>query len=262
MPPRAPAPRLTHFLCVPLITASSRSQLQNSLAAFKADVTNDRTPENPDGVPEKAIRPLGSLHLTLGVMSLLTQERVDGALKLLNSLNLKDMVSTPVSKAVNNQPKMSDSTEAESKGKAQESNEIRGPLKVTLRGLRSMHTPSKTSILYSAPVDEDLRLQSFCSKLKEAFAAADFLVPETRPLLLHATIVNTIYVPGIRGKGSGHGKNRAKLTIDARDILEKYEDFEWMKDIRVEKVAICKMGAQKMEGGDEEYVVEGEVEVP
>ena len=149
----------------------------------------------------------------------------------------------------------------EAKGKAREETKLK-ELKVTLRGLTSMHTPSKTSILYSAPVDEDHSLQSFCQKLKDSFSEAELLVSDTRPLLLHATIINTIYVPGVKGKVSGHGKNRAKLTIDARDILEKYEEFEWMSDVRVEKVAICKMGAKNLEDGNEEYEVEGEVNMP
>jgi activating signal cointegrator complex subunit 1 len=77
-----------------------------------------------------------------------------------------------------------------------------------------------------------------------------------------------VYVPGVRGRGSGqghgHGKNRAKLTIDATELLEEYEDFEWMKDVRVDTVAICRMGAKKGEGrsGEESYVVEGEVSMP
>jgi len=167
-------------------------------------------------------------------MSLLTQEEIESALRLLGSLKLKEMLS-----------------------------ERSEQLRVTLRGLSSMHTPSKTSILYAAPADNEKRLQSFCEKLKEAFVASDLLVPDTRPLLLHATIVNTIYVPGIRrGNGSGHGKNRAKMTVDAREILERYEGFEWMSDVTVEKVAICRMGAQKMEDGNEEYVVEGDVNIP
>jgi activating signal cointegrator complex subunit 1 len=32
--------------------------------------------------------------------------------------------------------------------------------------------------------------------------------------------------------------------------------------VRIEKVAIFKMGAQKNDEGEEEYVVEGEVEMP
>jgi activating signal cointegrator complex subunit 1 len=52
------------------------------------------------------------------------------------------------------------------------------------------------------------------------------------------------------------------LTIDARDILEAYEGYEWMKDVTVEKVAICRMGAQIKDDGDEEYVIEGEIAMP
>jgi len=114
--------------------------------------------------------------------------------------------------------------------------------------------------LYVAPVDEDRTLSEFCLKLREAFEAADLLVPDTRALLLHATIINTIYLVGRR---SGNGRKRApKLTIDAREMLQKYEAFEWMRDVRVERVSICRMGARAVEGGDEEYVVEGEVAIP
>jgi hypothetical protein len=44
-----------------------------------------------------------------------------------------------------------------------------------------MHAPSKTSVLFAKPVDEDLHLQSFCVKLRDVFAAADLLVPDKRP---------------------------------------------------------------------------------
>jgi len=136
------------------------------------------------------------------------------------------------------------------------------PLDITLRGLESMHDPAKTSVLYAAPVDEERSLYDFCVKLREAFIAADLLVPDTRPMLLHATILNTVYVVGRRSGGSGHGKSRARLTIDAREILHRYQDFQWVTGARVEKVAVCRMGAKEMEGGDEEYVVEGEVALP
>lgn len=250
MPPKPSSPRLTHFLCIPLVTPHSRPQLQGALSKFREDVTSDRTPENPDGIPERAIRPIGTLHLTLGVMSLLSQEKVDNAVKLLRSLNLKELLADQIPGSMGKEKDGDVTVSHKSK-----------ELKVTLRGLTSMHTPAKTSILYSEPVDEDHRLQSFCQKLKDAFTEAELLVPDTRPLLLHATIVNTIYVPGVKGRG-GHGKNRAKLTIDARDILAKYEEYEWMSDVKVEKVAICQMGAKKLEDGNEEYAVECELDTP
>ena len=255
MPPKPSPPRLTHFLCIPLITPVSRPQLQRSLTNFRDKCSRVRTSDLPDGIPDQAIRPLGTLHLTLGVMSLLTEERVQSALKVLNELNLRDLLSTTASASENLEKK-----------------DVLEPpqLDITLRGLISMHSKVKTSCLYTAPFDPTGQLYSFCLKLRDIFTAANILVPENtgRPLLLHATILNTVYVPGVRGRGSGqghgHGKNRAKLTIDATELLEEYEDFEWMKDVRVDTVAICRMGAKKGEGrsGEESYVVEGEVSMP
>jgi activating signal cointegrator complex subunit 1 len=147
-------------------------------------------------------------------------------------------------------------------------------LEVTLRGLVSMHDPLQTSILYAAPVDRDGSLYAFCNRLRSIFSDAGFLAPDTRPLLLHATIVNTIYVPGVRERsgggrgGAGHGKNRAKMVIDARGVLEAFRDWTWVEAMRLERVAICRMGAQRVgdaeggEAGDEAYAIEGEVEMP
>lgn len=43
------------------------------------------------------------------------------------------------------------------------------------------------------------------------------------------------------------GKRRKQaVQFDARDLLERYVDFEWARDVKVEKVAICEMGAKKM----------------
>jgi activating signal cointegrator complex subunit 1 len=260
MPPKTAPKRLTHFLCLPLVTSTSRPQLAKSLHAFRSDIKDDRSPENSQGIPEKAVRPVGTIHLTLGVMSLLTQERVEGALAVLRSLDIPSLLSTP--------PTEVSKVDGKDTGLSKDVG-LKLP-KVTLRGLISMHPPAKTSILYSSPEDADGRLYAFCTKLRDALA--EFMVPDTRPLLLHATLLNTVYVPVVRsrsgGPGAGHGRNKAKMTIDAREILERYSEISWMDDIRVEKVAICRMGARSVrdEDGneieDQEYVVEGEVDMP
>jgi len=196
-------------------------------------------------------------------MSLLSQERIDASLKLLSELNLRELLSSANSRSIERTDDPSNSTgQGTSKEETTtiDAEEVK-PLKVTLRGLESMHTPSKTSILYASPTGDD-RLYSFCKKLKDTFTEAGFILEENRPLKLHATIINTVYVPGVRGTGGGHGKSKAKLTLDAREILEDFEDFGWMADVRVEKLAICKMGAQKNEDGEEEYAVELEVGMP
>lgn len=373
MPPR---PTPTHFLCIPLVTASSRPQLTRSLAAFREEVTapNPSSAYGALPVPDEAIRPVGTIHLTLGVMSFMEpkvhkkgaarhqhhggaerNEREDGraaasesrersrsgsrsgseekggsldglrkleeAKALLRSLKLREIwqevlrQSQTQATAVPEQSRDSlDSTDGgapivaigttEEKGEGVEA----GPgtvvrdvqprsqpgtggedLKITLRGLHSMQSPSKATVLYAPPVDPLGHLQRFCEKVKDAFVQKGLMMEEGgRPLLLHATVVNTIYVKGRNsqqqaggkaaggGGGGGGGKKghhghrgggnrRERLTIDAREILERYEDYTWMEDVKVETVAICRMGAKKELGVggvvvDEAYEVEEEVE--
>ncbi|KAK3345433.1 AKAP7 2'5' RNA ligase-like domain-containing protein [Neurospora tetraspora] len=387
MPPKPPP---THFLCIPLVTASSRSQLTRSLAAFREEVT---APGNPSSsaygalpVPEEAIRPVGTIHLTLGVMSFLEPRESKGvktgrggggqgqagqvggssgrdgpqedngrrdrsrsrsgsrsgseeqgppsgsgslsglrkleeAKALLKSLKLSEIwqevlrqsqtraTAVPMPRDSNGGGAPIAIGTAEEKGEGVEAGmgtvirevppqlqsetgkkEEEEDLKITLKGLHSMQSPSKAAVLYAPPVDPLGHLQRFCERVKAEFVQKELMMEEGgRPLLLHATVVNTIYVKGGRGRGQqqqqqqgggnrgggrggkkghhghrGGGNKRERLTIDAREILERYEEYTWMEDVKVEKVAICKMGAKKeMVDGvvvDEAYEVEEDVE--
>ena len=135
-----------------------------------------------------------------------------------------------------------------------------------------MQPASRATVLYAAPTDDNGRgttLQVFCEKLQAAFREAGLMASEegerdARPLLLHATVLNTIYVKGGRGGGSGKkgGRRRERLTVDARPILDRYDDFVWMRDVPLEKIAICRMGAKKVgDDGDEAYEVEAEIDL-
>ena len=232
MPPR-PSP--THFICLPLAS----TQLTRSLAAFRTDVTD----ASSFGVPGESVRPPGTLHLTLGVMSL----RPDGlsqAIDALHSLRPRDIVSDIRTAGSHNSTNNNDS------------GINNGGLSVTLRGLHSMTAASKAAVLYAPPTDREGILYKFCEQLRKPFIEVGLIEDDNRPLLLHATIVNTIYV-----KMQGGGRRRERLMLDATDMLGKYENFIWADDVPLKKVAICRMGAKKIEGsdGDEAYVVEAEI---
>ncbi|KAI0601883.1 kinase A anchor protein [Biscogniauxia sp. FL1348] len=249
MPPRPPP---THFLCIPLVNGASRNQLSASLASFNADVTS------PDsfGIPEQAVRPVGTLHLTLGVMSFPKNEGLEQAVSL-----LKTLVPRQILAATNVPPAdITSGLERQGTGTKEPSGPLSPLLSVTLKGLRSMQPASKASVLYSSPIDSEGTLMKFCERLRSTFQEAGFIAEENRPLLLHATIVNTIYVKG-RNSGKGKGKRYDKLTIDARGILERYDGFVWMQDVPVEKIAICRMGAKKQDDGEEAYEVEAEIDI-
>ncbi|GAP83828.1 putative activating signal cointegrator 1 complex subunit 1 protein [Rosellinia necatrix] len=245
MPPR-PSP--THFLCIPLITATSRQQLSTSLSLFRADVTS------PDsfGVPDEAVRPVGTLHLTLGVMSFPRNEGLEQAVALLKAIKPRQMLAD-----------IAATTSARSAAKAEGAcGSATTPLSVTLKGLHTMQSAAKASVLYAPPLDEDGVLTKFCEGLRSTFQEAGLMVGDNRPLLLHATILNTIYVKGRNASASRSGnRNREKLTIDARRILDRYEDYLWMDAVPIEKIAICKMGAKRQENGDEAYEAEAEIDI-
>ncbi|EKG21763.1 hypothetical protein MPH_00886 [Macrophomina phaseolina MS6] len=370
----AKKPPLTHFLCVPLVTAESRPQLQESLGRFKDDVMKprrvdagvayrDEQEHGPDadlgdgvgvaaaadgeqqareipGIPGKGIRPVGTLHLTLGVMSLMSQERLQEAVSLLQSLDLAEMLigekssdprpttiectteasaqgesgDGPRSKQARSQRPPSETAAQAGETPAQDAtvansaitssgstSVLSDPLVISLKSLVSMHPPRKTSILYARPEDPMNRLHPFCDALRALFTKKGLMVEDTRPLKLHATVVNTIYAKaeGRHGKAhrngrgfgrqgrqsiagcsttvetfpgeapgappdtsSGHGPNaRAPIRIDATDLLPRYADFLWADGIRVGKIAICKMGAKKIVGEKGDVVDEEYEEV-
>ena len=293
-PKRPPAPKkpaLTHFLCLPLVTPTSRPQLEASVAQFRDDVCQtDTDVVLEDGSPEqsnvsqpvhpKAIRPVGALHCTLGVMSLKSNELLE-VIDFLKGVDIQQLLKQTVdtfASAGNLAP-----AENETAGSSSVNQRITppnverstAPLTVDLKGLVSMHALEKTSILYSAPEDATGRLYPFCVALQKLFKDKGFMVEDNRELKLHATIVNTIYAKGKArarrcnlkpnsaepggesakyggsadrqdARSQGHGPNaNAPLKIDATAILRKYKDFVWAENVVLDRVAICEMGAKK-----------------
>jgi activating signal cointegrator complex subunit 1 len=83
---------------------------------------------------------------------------------------------------------------------------------------------------------------------------------EGRDLTLHATVLNTVYGKGGRRGGFGRGHS---TKIDPSLLVVACEDFEWL-EVVVDRVAICKMGAESVlnnegEKVDEIYIVVKEV---
>lgn len=251
MPPK-PTP-LTHFLSIPLVTPASFPKLAAKLAAFRAD------PAVRDAIPPDAIRPLGTLHLTLGVMSFPPAasasadqgqesesgpERLARACALLKMIPLRELWRA-AGRIVAGKP-----PDEEQPGEKEDE-----PIKVRLTGLRTM-TPGReeaSGVLYAGVEDgeEGRRVQMFCEAVRKVFQRKGLLVDDGRGLVLHATVVNTVYCLG-RGR---KGKKGGRVKIDAREVLEKWGEEEWVEGgIDVEEMAICKMGAKRVEG--EEGILE------
>ncbi|KAJ5129367.1 uncharacterized protein N7515_005406 [Penicillium bovifimosum] len=282
-PRREKKPPLTHFLCLPLVNTASILQLESSLTAFKNAhlLSPGPTPQTANhrglGLPSSAFRPLGTLHLTLGVMSLPTKERVDQALSFFQSLDLAGLMSeaeqasAPQQETTHNQP---------------------SPFTISLESLHALPRGKEATVLHAHPVDPTGRLLPFCVKLRDKFINAGFIQIETnarskakdrssnniptqdanqssqssdlpitgslhlaerliaseppslaentdpstvaiarkpkpRPLLLHATLVNTIYVRGRHNypNKNAKGKDAKRITFDARNLLAQYRHY-------------------------------------
>lgn len=232
-------PQLTHFLCIPLVTQKARPQLATSLLAFQDDVTRSKSLGGFD-LPPDAVRPMGTVHFTLGMMSFPENEGLDRAVDVLRSLNLREILAGVKKPAM---PGAEEEDNSAARGQPSQ-------ILLTLKGLHTTQKPEKSTVLYAPPVDPLGTLQEFSEEIKTVFKEGGLLVADTRPLLLHATIVNTIYVKS--KTGAGRSKKRDKKVIDhVQAIIDRYEDQVWMRDVPLEKVAICKMSAKPvLEGGE------------
>lgn len=255
-------PPLTHFLCIPLVTAASRVELSASLASFRREVVSAN--EKCFRVPDGAVRPLGTLHLTLGVMSLQEEGKLEEAVELLKGLRMSEILDEVRKEEAERAKAAAGLVGLDPQVGKEVADEVaEGSLSVALRGLRSMQKSSQATTLYAPPVDPRNHLRPFCERLRAQFLDAGLIVNDKRPLLLHATVVNTIYVKEKGPKGKGR---RKALTLDAENLLDRYENFVWLEKFVIDSVAICKMGAKTAVGEDGEeigaaYEVVAEVEI-
>lgn len=249
-PPAQKKPPLTHFLCLPLVSAVSRPQLESSLKAFRDDVSpRDPKAGNEDGIDEKeavlpfvhpkAIRPVGALHCTLGVMSL-DKEKLSEAIEFLQNLDIRNLLSTAAEASKTASERSSHQEDPQSE-KSTPNNGLKsqglsaverpiappkvdhqlGPIKVRLEGLVSMHSPRSTTILYTAPTDETGRLYPFCLALQKLFKDKGLLVEDTRQLKLHATVVNTIYAKGRKRPPNRNARQQVPPSSSNATIAEE-----------------------------------------
>lgn len=249
-PPKRPM--LTHFLCLPLCTPSSKRQWQSSIQTFTKDIS-------AQGLNPEAISSVDMLHLTLGVMSLTTEEKKTAACELLKGEEVRKLIWRIA--GVNCEGEEGGENSARQELKAEKSAETAPstrrrtrvdnvqsdklspppPLsasslyKTSLSGLQTSRSRTSTSVLYASPSPLVSPLHTLCQSLRELFLQANLLIPDSRPLLLHATVFNTLHCAKKPEKGK---------TIDAKALMEKWEKVEWVRNLKIERVAIWEMGAK------------------
>lgn len=109
------------------------------------------------------------------------------------------------------------------------------------------------SVLYAMPCDDSGRLKRFAEAVRAAFEAEGLVVREDREMRLHATVVNTVYIRGRRGPG------RQRETFNAESVVDRYKGVAFAEEVRLDRVAICRMGeVKRADGTSRGYLVCGE----
>ena len=246
---------LTHFVCIPLVTASSRPLLRNSLGLLRDNPASAK-------IPSGAFIPIDTLHLSLGfAMSLPTTGRITEANKLLQSLDLNSL-TRQLSK-----PSLRERSIKEISSDVERSLSLSSgapmaqslPLHVTLSGLVAAQLEGQNIMaetLLAHCYDPTYQVNHLCNNLAIIFAAAGLFDPSTQhqfrrtklrkmglPLpkvSLMKTSRPTYHVPSRNQPGKMEGDRSP--TIDSRDLVRIFKDFVWADNIRLERLSICSLG--------------------
>lgn len=110
-------------------------------------------------------------------------------------------------------------------------------------------------MLYAVPHDSSERLKGFAEAVRAAFEAEGLVQRDEREMKLHATVVNTVYSRGRRSGGGGAQRE----TFDAEDVVDRYAGVAFAEGVRLDRVAVCRMGEVWREDGTSGgYLVCGE----
>ncbi|GAA5890033.1 hypothetical protein JCM5296_004750 [Sporobolomyces johnsonii] len=206
---------MTYFLTLNLVTPSSRPQRLASLAELKDPM---------DHLPKVSPLPLGTLHLSLGVTGLLTKKEIEQAANHLRSLDVLGMLNAPPSSPSSPDSPSQQLPQCET-------------LAANVNVQRRPHLDPVTSLVPMEP--------SSTSALRPT--RPGHLLPETRPLELQGTVINTSSSSSSRrGRGRGQGKGTGKRArggggggrrhkFDATRLVERFRDK-----------AICRRGAREV----------------
>lgn len=238
---------LTHFLAIPLLSPVSRPGFWNSITRLLDD-------PSAATVPRHDIRPLNTLHIRLGSMSLTTPERFAKSTEVLQSLNFKNILEAATGDSeegvafdaerlwkIASSLTMTPDSSAPRKDVA--------PLNVSVCGLhpRKIGMEAQSIYLSTNVVDLTQRLNPLLETIRYAYREASLLhvKQSSGSSIPSMTLLASINrQPGLVPCRQHQGKFRSSPIprYDFRDIINQYKDKTWSRDIRLDRVSICEMG--------------------
>ncbi|KAL1920526.1 uncharacterized protein VTP21DRAFT_903 [Calcarisporiella thermophila] len=210
----------THFISLPL----SDPALIRRISTLHGDILA----LNVRGLDSTILVPTGSLHITVGMLRLLSQKEIEGCVRLLkeSAQEIYDAVGTR-------------------------------SVRVNVEGVRVMETdPSNAHVLYAKVEGE--AMEKLCELLRDKFVKGGYM-EEDKPLKPHVTLVNTKYRESFNKQAPGnHGKPGGRIAFDARPIISRFGDTDF-GSYRVSSVQISKRFSHEKSGA---YRSEGTVALP
>ena len=244
---------LTHFLAIPLVPPTSRSQFRDSFKCLWDDLA-------AISVPNEAIRSLGLLHLHLGILLRLdTPERIAKATEILQGFSFKKTLPT-IHNSSTSGNSSSHSSSALPNSDDDANNSMAAPC-VSISSLFCKAAREAEALTLGTKVyDATHRVIDWRLRLAQAYRAAG-LSPRARLFRDYQmrvameefsdTTVRLVTIPR-SGKVTpskwkpGKLKNSNLPPFDARSLLERYKDHVWIQNVPLERVSICKFGFRKL----------------
>lgn len=235
---------MTHFLCIPLATSKSRSQLNGARQRLMRDPITSKIPTEAFVWPD-------TQRLTLGELSLQSDGEVSKAKSLLKGLDLDNMLD-----------ELRSGNERQSFGTLHnlgDSHTVQ-PISVSIKGFdRSEYVYAR---LNAAIIDTESILSRFFQTIQRRFLEAGLMrltpakpLNESRPLRM--TVIDTGRISTTTPSEKHHllkympkGKVLYKtLRPDVAELRTKYQDFTWASDIQLEKLSIRELGLLNFKRG-------------
>lgn len=191
-----PVNNYTHFLSVPLVNHTSRSQLEESFSIFRKDAALSNL------IPQTAIRPVDSLHIKLGFLTL-NDTTLPSATELLQSIDTSDL----------------------SEG-----------FEISLKSLEPMFSSHSSRILYAKSKSMLNTIpHNFTQEVIRRFRDAGFSVAIPRtPRKPHSRVFARV-VHRIIPRGQGPSRE------DMKPFLARYKHFVWAENFLVDRISICEL---------------------
>ncbi|ORX50040.1 hypothetical protein BCR36DRAFT_352950 [Piromyces finnis] len=197
--------KATHFLSYPLMDPDFLSKIEDLYEDWM-EMSKDKDFLSSILMPPKC------MHLTIGTLCLRNEKEIQKAIELMRTL------SSQVYDKFNTHSAL-----------------------LKIKGLSLMKGTIKNARVIYAEIQKEQSyqvVQEVCQFLLDKFREAGLIVrEESKEILLHATLLNTIYY-----------NNKLKNTYDATEIFERYGHINF-GNVLLRNISLCKIGTKNAEKG-------------